>query len=192
MTPPVEGRAGASWRLGFDIGGTFTDFVLQNVSTGAVFVGKELTTPRDPAEGVMRGLHALLEAARVRLSEVEQVVHGTTLGANLVIERKGARTFLVTTAGFRDLLEIQRQFRYNLNDFFLDKHPPLIPRDQILEVTERMLAAGSVHIPLDTEGGRAAVAAARDAGAEAQPPSVSSGMWTLPSASMRSVTSRIW
>ena len=73
----------------------------------------------------------------------------------------------MTTAGFRDLLEIQRQFRYNLNDFFLDKHPPLIPRDQILEVTERMLADGSVHIPLDVEGARAAVAHARDAGAEA-------------------------
>ena len=167
MTPPVQGKEVASWRLGFDIGGTFTDFVLQNVRTGAVFVGKELTTPRDPAEGVMRGLHALLEAARVKLSEVEQVVHGTTLGANLVIERKGARTFLVTTAGFRDLLEIQRQFRYNLNDFFLDKHPPLIPRDQILEVRERMLADGSVHLPLDAEGARAAVVHARDAGAEA-------------------------
>jgi N-methylhydantoinase A/oxoprolinase/acetone carboxylase beta subunit len=167
MTPPVEGKDPASWRLGFDIGGTFTDFVLQDVRTGTVFVGKELTTPRDPAEAVMRGLHTLLETARVRLSEVAQVVHGTTLGANLVIERKGARTFLVTTAGFRDLLEIQRQFRYNLNDFFLDKHPPLIPRDQILEVSERTLADGSVHIPLDAEGARAAVAAARDAGAEA-------------------------
>ena len=162
-----EGGGAASWRLGFDIGGTFTDFVLQNASTGAVFVGKALTTPRDPAEGVMRGLGALLEVARVRMSEVEQAVHGTTLGANLVIERKGARTFLVTTRGFRDLLEIQRQFRYNLNDFFLDKHPPLIPRDQIVEVTERMLADGSVHIPLDVAGTRAALAACRDAGAEA-------------------------
>jgi len=163
----VEGSGAASWRLGFDIGGTFTDFVLQSMSTGAVFVGKELTTPRDPAEGVMRGLGTLLEAARVRMSDVEQAVHGTTLGANLVIERKGARTFVVTTGGFRDLLEIQRQFRYNLNDFFLDKHPPLIPRDQILEVTERMLADGSVHVPLDAAGTRAALAACRDAGAEA-------------------------
>ena len=89
MTPPGQGKDAASWRLGFDIGGTFTDFVLQNARTGAVLVGKELTTPRDPAEGVMRGLHTLLEAARVDMSEVEQVVHGTTLGANLVIERKG-------------------------------------------------------------------------------------------------------
>jgi len=139
----------SSWRLGFDIGGTFTDFVLQEVNAGAVFVGKELTTPRDPSEGVVRGLAALLATARVRLADVDQIVHGTTLGANLVIERRGARTFLVTTRGFRDVLEIQRQFRYNLNDFFLDKHPPLIPRDQIVEVTERVQADGRVHVPLD-------------------------------------------
>jgi len=167
VTPSAEGNGAASWRLGFDIGGTFTDFVLQNVTTGAVFVGKELTTPRDPAEGVMRGLGPLLETARVGMSDVEQVVHGTTLGANLVIERKGARTFLITTRGFRDLLEIQRQFRYNLNDFFLDKHPPLIPRDQILEVSERLLADGRVHIALDAAETRAALVACRDAGAEA-------------------------
>jgi N-methylhydantoinase A len=157
----------SAWRLGFDIGGTFTDFVLQQVSTGAVFVGKEPTTPRDPSEGVVRGLAALLETARVRLAEVDQIVHGTTLGANLVIERRGARTFLVTTRGFRDVLEIQRQFRYNLNDFFLDKHPPLIPRDQIVEVTERVLADGRVHVPLDKTEARAALAACREAGAEA-------------------------
>ena len=157
----------SSWRLGFDIGGTFTDFVLQEVNAGAVFVGKELTTPRDPSEGVVRGLASLLETARVRLADVDQIVHGTTLGANLVIERRGARTFLVTTRGFRDVLEIQRQFRYNLNDFFLDKHPPLIPRDQIVEVTERVLADGRVHVPLDEVEARAALVACRDAGAEA-------------------------
>ena len=157
----------APWRLGFDIGGTFTDFVLHDAVTGAIFVGKELTTPRDPSEGVMQGLAALLERAGARMTEVEQAVHGTTLGANLVIERQGARTFLITTRGFRDLLEIQRQFRYNLNDFFLDKHPPLIPRDQIFEVTERMLADGGAHVPLDVAEARAAIAACRDAGAEA-------------------------
>ena len=157
----------ASWRLGFDIGGTFTDFVLQEMNAGAVFVGKELTTPRDPSEGVVRGLAALLATARVRLADVDQIVHGTTLGANLVIERRGARTFLVTTRGFRDVLEIQRQFRYNLNDFFLDKHPPLIPRDQIVEVTERVQADGRVHVPLDEAEARAALVACRDAGAEA-------------------------
>ena len=138
-----------AWRLGFDIGGTFTDFALQEVATGAVVVGKHLTTPRNPAEGVLQGLDALLERARATMADVEQAVHGTTLGANLVIERKGARTFLVTTEGFRDVLEIQRQLRYNINDFFVDKHPPLIPRNQIVEIGERVTADGTVHRPLD-------------------------------------------
>jgi N-methylhydantoinase A/oxoprolinase/acetone carboxylase beta subunit len=155
-----------TWRLGFDIGGTFTDFVLQDVTTGTVFVGKELTTPREPAEGVIRGLEAVLEVAHARLADVDQAVHGTTLGANLVIERTGARTFLVTTRGFRDVLEIQRQFRYNLNDFFVDKHPALIPRNQIVEVTERVRADGSVHLKLDAAQARAALEECRRAGVE--------------------------
>jgi N-methylhydantoinase A len=155
-----------TWRLGFDIGGTFTDFVLQDVETGAVVVGKELTTPRDPSEGALSGLDALLERARTTLAHVEHAVHGTTLGANLVIERKGARTFLITTDGFRDVLEIQRQLRYNINDLFVDKHPPLIARQQILEVAERVTADGVVHRPLDPTATAHALRACREAGAE--------------------------
>src|SRR5687767_9485487 len=155
-----------SWRLGFDIGGTFTDFALHDVESGRLVVGKRLTTPRDPAEAVFAGIETLMTEAGATLADVTQAVHGTTLGANLVIERKGARTFLVTTAGFRDLLEIQRQLRYNINDLFVDKHPPLIPRDQILEVTERMRADGAVHAPLDLAGARGALEACRRAGAE--------------------------
>ena len=102
------------WRLGFDIGGTFTDFVLQDVATGAIVIGKHLTTPHDPSAGVFLGLADLLRAAGADLREVHQALHGTTLGANLVIERKGAKTFLVTTRGFRDVLEIQRQLRYTM------------------------------------------------------------------------------
>src|SRR5688572_24590426 len=154
-----------AWRLGFDIGGTFTDFVLQDVESGALAVGKHLTTPRDPAEGVLRGLDALLAAAHAPMAAVAQAVHGTTLGANLVIERKGVTTFLVTTAGFRDVLEIQRQLRYNINDLFVDKHPPLIPRDQIVEVPERLRADGQVHRALDVAAARTALAACRDGGA---------------------------
>src|SRR5207247_2376683 len=113
---PMSGtrrRPATSWRLGFDIGGTFTDFVLQRADTGEIFVGKHLTTPHDPSEGVFLGLAEVLEAASVSLGDVAHAVHGTTLGANLVIERKGARTFLIMTRGFRDVLEIQRQLRYN-------------------------------------------------------------------------------
>src|SRR5437867_6364930 len=155
-----------TWRLGFDIGGTFTDFVLQNAETGEVFVGKQLTTPRDPSEAVFLGLADVLRAASVALSDVAQAVHGTTLGANLVIERKGARTFLVTTDGFRDVLEIQRQLRYNINDLFVDKHPPLIPRDQIVEIRERITADGAVHQPLDPAEAKDRLASCSDRGAE--------------------------
>jgi N-methylhydantoinase A/oxoprolinase/acetone carboxylase beta subunit len=154
------------WRLGFDIGGTFTDFVLQNVATGSVIVGKRLTTPHDPAEAVFQGLADLLAAAGTEAGDLEQAVHGTTLGANLIIERKGARTFLVTTRGFRDVLEIQRQLRYNINDLFVDKHPPLIARDQIVEVDERMRADGCVHRPLDPVSLETALDACRAGGAE--------------------------
>jgi N-methylhydantoinase A len=155
-----------TWRLGFDIGGTFTDFALQDLSTGAVIIGKHLTTPRDPADGVLRGLDALLARARATLAGVTQAVHGTTLGANLVIEKKGARTFLLTTDGFRDLLEIQRQLRYNINDLFVDKHPPLIPRDQIAEIRERITADGAVLRPLDPAEVTEALVRCRDGGAE--------------------------
>ena len=155
-----------AWRLGFDIGGTFTDFALQDVATGAVIVGKHLTTPHDPAEGVFRGLDALLERVGAPMADVAQAVHGTTLGANLVIEKKGARTFLVTTEGFRDVLEIQRQLRYNINDLFVDKHPPLIPRDQIVEIRERITASGTVHRPVDPAEVKDALLACRDRGAE--------------------------
>src|SRR5687767_5788303 len=154
-----------SWRLGFDIGGTFTDFALHDVESGRLVVGKRLTTPRDPAEAVFAGIETLMTEAGATLADVTQAVHGTTLGANLVIERKGARTFLVTTAGFRDVLEIQRQLRYNINDLFVDKHPPLIPRDQIVEVPERLRADGQVHRALDVAAARTALAACRDGGA---------------------------
>lgn len=154
------------WRLGFDIGGTFTDFVLQDTATGAIVVGKELTTPRDPAIGVFRGFADLLRAAGTDLGAVDQAVHGTTLGANLVIERKGAKTFLLTTRGFRDVLEIQRQLRYNINDLFVDKHPPLIPRNQIVQVDERMRADGTARVPLDEASLRRALEACRAGGAE--------------------------
>jgi N-methylhydantoinase A len=155
-----------TWRLAFDIGGTFTDFALQDVGTGAVIIGKHLTTPRDPAEGVLRGLEALLERARATMADVAQAVHGTTLGANLVIEKKGARTFLITTEGFRDVLEIQRQLRYNINDLFVDKHPPLIPRDQIVEIRERITADGVIRRPLDPADAADALRRCREGGAE--------------------------
>ncbi len=140
-----------SFRLGFDIGGTFTDFVIQNEKTGEVWLGKTLTTPKDPSIGVMNGLHALLAENGVDGSQIVQAVHATTLATNVVIERKGERIALLTTKGFRDILEFQRQKRYDLYDFYADKPVPLVPRHWILEVEERMAADGSVVRPLDEE-----------------------------------------
>ncbi|MCL5959491.1 MAG: hydantoinase/oxoprolinase family protein, partial [Chloroflexi bacterium] len=140
-----------SFRLGFDIGGTFTDFVIQDEKTGEVWLGKTLTTPKDPSIGVMNGLHTLLSENGVDGSQIVQAVHATTLATNVVIERKGERIALLTTRGFRDILEFQRQKRYDLYDFYADKPVPLVPRHWILEVEERVAADGSVIKPLDEE-----------------------------------------
>ncbi len=138
-----------AFRLGFDIGGTFTDFAMLEESGGAIAVGKRLTTPSDPAIAVMEGLQDLLEEHGTALDQVVQAIHATTLATNIVIERKGERTGLITTKGFRDVLEIQRQKRYDLYNFYVDKPVPLIPRNDIWEATERINAQGEVLVPLD-------------------------------------------
>ena len=111
-------------RLGVDIGGTFTDIVVVDETTGAVRVGKVLTTPKDPAHGVEGGVQALLGEAGVAAASVRAIVHGTTLATNALIERKGARTGLLTTAGFRDAVEIGREGRYDMYDLFIDQPAP--------------------------------------------------------------------
>src|SRR5213594_1644677 len=131
-------------RLGVDIGGTFTDLVLVDERTGALRVGKILTTPKDPAHGVEQGIHALLDAGRILARDVRATVHGTTLATNALIERKGARTGLLTTAGFRDAVEIGHEGRYDMYDIFIDSPAPLVPRHLRLEVVERMAADGHV------------------------------------------------
>ena len=122
-------------RLGVDIGGTFTDLVAVDETTGAVHVGKVLTTPKDPAHGVEGGIQGLLGEAGVAAAAVRAVVHGTTLATNALIERKGARTALLTTSGFRDTLEIRSEGRYDMYDLFIDPPPPLVPRHLRHEVT---------------------------------------------------------
>ncbi len=136
-------------RLGVDIGGTFTDLVVVDEITGALTVGKILTTPKDPAHAVEQGIRQLLQEARLDAGAVRAVVHGTTLATNALIERKGARTALLTTAGFRDALEIGREGRYDMYDLFIDPPPPLIPRHLRREVPERLLADGSIQRTLD-------------------------------------------
>ena len=136
-------------RLGFDIGGTFTDFVLVDPATGALRLHKLLTTPQDPAIGAMEGLRQIVAAHGVRLEDVGEIVHGTTLVTNTVIERKGAKLGLLTTAGFRDVLEAGTEQRYDIYDLFLTYPEPLVPRRRRLEVTERIDRDGRIVTPLD-------------------------------------------
>jgi N-methylhydantoinase A/oxoprolinase/acetone carboxylase beta subunit len=145
-----------AYRVGFDVGGTFTDLVLQSPA-GELTTGKRLTTYPDPSEGCLAGLDALLTRAGVPWGDVAQAVHGTTLGSNIVIERKAAGVGLLTTRGFRDVLIIGREKRYQVYDLQIEKPQPLVPRRLIGEVTERVLADGSVRTPLDEADARRAI-----------------------------------
>ena len=140
-----------SYRLSCDIGGTFTDFYLINRITGEVDVEKCLTTPRDPSLGVLDGVRRLAQRRPGFLSNTECIVHATTLVINAIIERKGARTGLLSTRGFRDALEIGREMRYDLYDLFIEFPSPLVPRYLREEVSERTYQNGQVSIPLDGE-----------------------------------------
>lgn len=137
-------------RVGVDIGGTFTDLSITD-EEGIVAVGKALTTHGEPAAAVEAVLADTLAAHELHPGEITGVVHGTTLVTNALIERKGARTALVTTAGFRDVVEMAREHRYDLYDLDLDLPKPLVPRHLRFGVPERTLADGSIEIPLDTE-----------------------------------------
>lgn len=142
----------ARWRVGFDIGGTFTDFILYDAAEGAVTLHKRLTTPHDPAEAALKGLAELVEMRGITLTDVSEMVHGTTLVTNAVIERKGAKLGLITTKGFRDILEMGTEQRYDIYDLFVEFPDPLAPRDRRIEVSERIDAQGNVLTPLDEAG----------------------------------------
>jgi N-methylhydantoinase A len=145
-----------TYRVGFDVGGTFTDFVLQAPS-GELTTGKRLTTYPDPSAACLAGLDELLARAAVSWADVGQAVHGTTLGSNVVIERKARGVGLLTTRGFRDVLIIGREKRYQVYDLQIEKPRPLVPRRFIGEVTERILADGSVRTALDETDARRAI-----------------------------------
>jgi N-methylhydantoinase A len=139
----------ASYRFGFDIGGTFTDFVLSDIATGHLETYKTLTTPENPAQAVIEGWQALLERVEAPGSAIEISIHGTTLITNALIERRGARTALLTTIGFGDTLDTQREMRYDIYDLHSPPVMPLIPRNLRYEVNERIGAIGDVVTPLD-------------------------------------------
>lgn len=152
------------YRVGIDIGGTFTDLVLIDDATGGQAIGKVLTTPSDPSEAVEEGLRALLEREGVEPSRLKTIVHGTTLVTNALIERRGAPTALLTTEGFRDAIAIGTEHRYDMYDVFLEKPEPLVPRSLRYGIRERILDDGSVLRELDEEQVRTVAGELREHG----------------------------
>lgn len=154
------------YRVGIDIGGTFTDMLWVG-EDGAAVIGKTLTTPGDPSLAVENALRPVLENGAVKTGERGTLIHGTTLVTNALIERKGAPTALLTTAGFRDAVEIGREHRYELYDLNLDLPKPLVPRHLRFDVPERVAADGSVIEPLDEKFVRRLVGELHDKGIKA-------------------------
>lgn len=152
--------------LGIDIGGTFTDVVIHDPRDGRAVIWKESTTPDDPSRGALEGTRRALEKAGARPEQIGRVVHATTLFTNALIERKGAKTGLLTTAGFRDVLEIARERKYELYDLFIEMPKPLVPRPWRREAMERLAADGSVEKKLDVNAALAEVAELVEQGVE--------------------------
>ena len=152
------------YRLGIDVGGTFTDYALHDLETGGLTVGKHPTRPANITAGIFEGMETVLEESSI--SDMRQIIHATTVASNLMVERKGAITGLITTRGFRDVLLIQRQLRVNIYDLFLDKVQPLLLRRFIREVDERITHSGEVFKPLNEDSVIQAVNTLLDLGAE--------------------------
>jgi len=154
----------STYRLGIDIGGTFSDFALVDDSDGTIRVEKTLTSAHAPEESVMRGIGDLTGAIPDLLARTGEVIHATTLVTNVILERKGAKTGLLATEGFRDLLELAREVRYDIYDMFIRLPEPMVPRRLRLGIPERVLADGTVLVPLDEAAVRRAAAFFRDEG----------------------------
>ncbi len=153
--------------MGFDIGGTFTDFVLVDAEESRIHLHKCLTTPADPSIGALQGMTDLLARVAVPLSSVGHIVHGTTLVTNAIIERRGCRIGFLTTKGFRDTLEMGTEQRYDIHDLFLQYPDPLVARRHIREIDERMAFDGNVLTAIDDNQVRDAVGDLIADGAEA-------------------------
>lgn len=146
-----------AWRIGVDSGGTFTDVCLFNEESGEVVIWKVSSTPDDPSRGITQGVADGMERVGIGADEVSYVGHGTTVATNALIQGRGVRTGLITTGGFRDLLEIGRQKRPDLYDLQAEKPEVLVERNMRLGVSERVLADGTVETALDEDALRAAV-----------------------------------
>src|SRR5215475_3272577 len=145
----------AEVRLAVDIGGTFTDIVLDVGQQRRT--RKVLTTPVRPEQAVLDGMHLILTDACAHICDIDVFIHGTTLATNAIIERRGAKTALIATDGFRDVLDIGTESRYDQYDLSIDKPKPLVPRALRFTVPERVDAHGGVRLPLDETALRALV-----------------------------------
>ena len=154
-------------RIGVDSGGTFTDVVAYDPQRGRLVFHKVASTPDDPAAGIVAGARGAAERAAAQPRDVAMLIHGTTVATNQVLQRAGARVALITTAGFRDVLHIQRQSRPLMYDLRARRTAPLVPRELRFEVRERMRFDGTVQTPLDRACLAAVIDAIRDAGVQA-------------------------
>ena len=154
-------------RIGVDVGGTFTDFTLLDEEGGGVHYFKVPSTPKDPSEAIQDGIAEMLKDHKVAPEAVSHLGHGTTVATNMVIEHRGSATGLLTTKGFRDILEIGRQTRPNLYDYSIGKPIPLVAREHRIEIVERVGADGGVLTPLDEAGLETAVGTLKAAGVDA-------------------------
>ena len=154
-------------RIGVDSGGTFTDVVAYDPARGRLVFHKVASTPDDPAAGIVSGALEAAERAEMQAADVAMLIHGTTVATNQVLQRAGARVALITTAGFRDVLHIQRQSRPRMYDLRARRAEPLVPRELRFEVRERMRFDGTVQIPLDRADLAAVIDAIGDTGVQA-------------------------
>ena len=145
--------AGKTARIGVDIGGTFTDFVLHDETRGITRTGKRLTTPDDPSRAIIEGVARLLEETGTTAAQIHSIVHGTTLITNTVLERTGAKVGLIATQGFADTLEMARETRYDVDDLFQQPVPVIVPRNLRRGVPGRIMASGEEREPLDERAG---------------------------------------
>ena len=155
------------YRLGVDVGGTFTDGILIDEKTGETRIAKVPSTPSDPSVGFLEAVERILGEAGIEASDVGYLVHGTTVATNAIIEGKLAPTGFITTEGFRDMLEIQRQIRPSLYDLLFEKPRPLAPRYLCFGIPERLDATGDVVTPLDEQAVAAAAGQLKKEGVEA-------------------------
>ena len=151
-------------RLGVDIGGTFTDVVLER--GGALFSTKVLTTYHAPEEAIVEGMARVCAQAQIDPAEITHIIHGTTLATNALIERRGAKTALITTEGFRDVIEMRTESRFEQYDLNLTLPPPLLPRNFRYTIKERIQADGQVLKPIKRAEIEALVAEIKQAGFE--------------------------